>query len=161
LTLHKLNFALPHFFLSMLQTFTALWIHVVWSTKNREALLLKNVRVVLFPKMREIALEKGYHLDFINGVEDHVHCLFSMHPKHSVSEVVKHVKGASSHWLNGQNLINGPFQWQDGFAAIWVSPSNVQQVRNYIRNQETHHQKVGFEAELETLNNLIVCSHSP
>ena len=135
----------------MPQTFTALWVHLIWATKHREALLHKSVRIVLYKQIREIAVQKGYHLDFINGVEDHVHCLFSVGPSCSISQIAKNIKGASSHWLNEKGLIEGPFRWQDGYAAFSVSPSNVQRVRNYIRNQELHHKKVGFEAELELL----------
>ncbi len=111
----------------------------------------KSIRIPLYKQIRMIASQKGYHLDFINGVEDHVHCLFSVQPSCSISQIAKNVKGASSHWLNGQGLMEGPFEWQDGYAAFSVSPSNVQRVRNYIKNQELHHKTVGFEAELELL----------
>ncbi len=140
----------------MPQTFTALWVHLIWATKNREPILHKSIRIPLYKQIRIIAAQKGYQLDFINGVEDHVHCLFSVPPSLSISQIAKNIKGASSHWLNRQGLMEGPFEWQDGYAAFSVSPSNVQRVRNYIKNQETHHKTVGFEAELESLRTSII-----
>ncbi len=140
----------------MPQTFTALWVHLIWATKNREPILHKSIRIPLYKQIRIIAAQKGYHLDFINGVEDHVHCLFSVQPSCSISQIAKNVKGASSHWLNGQGLLEGPFDWQDGYAAFSVSPSNVQRVRNYIGNQEMHHKTVGFQAELESLKTSVI-----
>jgi putative transposase len=61
----------------MLQTFSALWIHMIWATKNREPLIHTGFKNQLYSEIRSIAEEKGYYLDFINGMEDHVHCLLS------------------------------------------------------------------------------------
>jgi putative transposase len=142
--------------LSMPQTFSSVWIHLIWATKNRESVLHAGLRFKLYDAIRTIAEGKGYHLDFINGVEDHLHCLISLAPKFSISEVAKQIKGASSRWVNENSLMEGLFEWQDGYAAISVSPSNIQKVRNYIRNQESHHQTLSFHEELEKFKKMTI-----
>jgi len=66
----------------MPQTFHQIWIHLVWATKKRALILIESKRKVIFQHIKESALAKGYYLDMINGVEDHVHCLISLQPKH-------------------------------------------------------------------------------
>ncbi len=133
----------------MTRSYINIWIHTVWSTKHREPLLAKKWRIELFKKMRQIAEEKEYKLDFINGVEDHVHCLFSLKATQNIAQIMKNVKGVSSRWLNQQDYIEGAFTWQEGYYAISVSPDRVPTVRNYIRNQEQHHKTSSLDDELK------------
>ena len=105
----------------------------------------------MYTKIREIAIENDYHLDFINGVADHVHCLISIKPSQSISDVSKYLKGGSSRWINDGNFAETYFDWQDGFAAFSVSPGNLNNVRNYIKNQEKHHHEMTFKDELVML----------
>ncbi len=134
-----------------MQKYYALWIHLVWTTKNRQLLISNKLKMPLYKKIQEICKEKGYHLDFINGVEDHIHLLISLNPKFAVSDVVKNIKGLSQKWARESELIEDYFEWQDGYAVISVSPSVVPKVRNYIRNQEKKHKKetLTFDEELE------------
>ncbi len=135
-----------------MQKYYALWVHLVWTTKNRKPLISKELKLPLYRKIQEICKDKEYHLDFINGVEDHVHLLISLNPKFAVSDVVKNIKGISQKWARESELIEDYFEWQDGYAVISVSPSIVPKVRDYIRNQEIKHKKetFNFEKELET-----------
>ena len=135
----------------MQHTFFKLWIHLVWSTKGREPLLFDKIQKNIFFHIKEKGSEKGYHLDVINGTEDHLHCLLSLHPKYAISEIVNDLKGESSHWINEQNLIKPKFLWQRGFGAFSVSESNVKKIRKYILNQEEHHRKMSFKEEWEIL----------
>ena len=82
-------------------------------------------------------------------MEDHVHLLMEIKPKFSISDVVKNIKGLTWEWIRAQNLSKRYFGWQDGFAAISVSPSQLNRVRQYIRNQEAHHKKLSFENEMK------------
>ncbi len=134
------------------QSYSNLWIHVIWATKYRESLISKEIKYLLYDYIREICRELDYHLDFINGVEDHVHLLFSLNPVHSISDMVKNIKGKSWAWMLKQNLIEDYFTWQDGYSAFSVSPQNVQRVRNYIKNQEKHHSKYSYEQEIDKIN---------
>jgi putative transposase len=52
---------------------------------------------------------------------DHIHALFLLNPQKSISEVIKQIKGSSSHFVNHQNLIDEKFAWQTGYAAYSVS----------------------------------------
>lgn len=134
---------------NMSHTYYKIWIHVVWGTKNRQPLMAKQVRNEIFQHIEKKAKDEGYRLDAINGVADHIHCLISLQPKHSISEVVNKLKGESSHWINHERIIPGRFVWQGGFAAFSVGESQVDRVRAYIRNQEKHHQRMSFEFEVQ------------
>ncbi len=144
-----------------MQKYYSLWVHLVWTTKNRKPLISKELKLPLYRKIQEICKEKEYHLDFINGVEDHVHLLISLNPKFAVSDVVKNIKGLSQKWARESELIEDYFEWQDGYAVISVSPSVVPKVRDYIRNQEEKHKKAtfNFDKELETFvkNSAVIC----
>ena len=135
-----------------MQKYYALWVHLVWTTKNRKPLISKELKFPLYRKIQEICKDKEYHLDFMNGVEDHIHLLISLNPKFAVSDVVKNIKGLSQKWVRESELIEDYFEWQDGYAVISVSPSVVPKVRDYIRNQEKKHKKetFDFDKELET-----------
>jgi len=114
----------------------------------------KGSKYKLYDKIRSIAIEKKYHLDFINGMEDHIHCLLSLSTVQNVSTIAKDLKGGSSNWVNENNLGDGMFNWQDGYSAFSVSPGNVIKVRNYIRNQEKHHLGMSYSDELEKLKKM-------
>ena len=137
--------------LIMQKTFFKIWIHLVWSTKSREPILIDKIRKDVFFHIRETAAENDYHLDMVNGMENHLHCLLSLNPKYAISDVVNELKGESSHWINDQNLLKVKFAWQRGLGAFSVSESNVKQVRKYILKQEEHHRKVTFKQEWESL----------
>ena len=132
-------------------SYKSVWIHFIWSTKNRQPLLIENIRLKLYDYIREICKELDYYLDFINGVEDHVHLLMSLHPSDRIAGMAKNIKGKSWEWMRDQCLIEEYFSWQDGYAVYSVSPSDVQRVRNYIANQEEHHRFVTLDEELEQL----------
>ena len=93
----------------MSQTYYKLWVHFIWSTKNRQPLMQKEIRWKIFNHISNNAKEEGYHLDAINGVADHIHCLISLQPKYSVNEVVNKLKGESSHWINHEGVTSTRF----------------------------------------------------
>ena len=135
----------------MSQTYYKIWLHIVWSTKDRFPFLSPEIRKQLFPHIHKIASENEYYLSLINGMEDHLHCLFSLNPKFAISKMINVIKGESSHWLNEQKLLKAHFSWQRGFAAFSVSESNVEKIRKYILNQEKHHRKMSFIEEWNLL----------
>lgn len=89
----------------------------------------------------------GCKVRIINGMPDHIHILFLLHPQKSVSDIVKQTKGSSSHWINQNDLVNGKFAWQVGYGIFSVSETNVHKVQNYIKNQKEHHKKKTFKEE--------------
>ena len=129
--------------------FIKIWIHLVWATKKREPLLTKDIRQLVFKHIRENAVIKNIHVDFVNGHVDHVHCLISLHPEQTISKVVQLIKGESSCWINKNNLCKEHFEWQDEYFAVSVSESGVNKVREYIKNQEEHHSKKTFQEEYD------------
>jgi putative transposase len=133
----------------MSQNFHALWVHLVWSTKNREPLITREIKWPLYEIIREVCKQKGYYLDHVNGIADHVHLLMEIKPKFAISDIVKDIKGLSWDWARNQQLIEEYFSWQDGFAVFSVSPSQLYKVRQYIRNQEIHHKRISFEDEMK------------
>ena len=128
-------------------SYTRVWIHFVWSTKNREPLLNKAIRRKVFEHMFQTARSKGIQVDFINGYTDHVHCLAALGPEQSLAMIMHQIKGESSRWINKNCLTPVKFEWQTQYYAASVSASNVERVREYIRNQEQHHSKKTFQQE--------------
>jgi REP element-mobilizing transposase RayT len=102
-----------------------IWIHLIWSTKNREPVLAREFRQQLFTHIRENARTKGIYLDFINGYVEHVHTLISLGPDESIAKVAQLLKGESSHWINQQRLMPTKLEWQDEYVAVSVSNSMV------------------------------------
>ncbi len=133
----------------MPKTFSSVWIHAIWTTKERNPFLNKKFRVELCTNIRENTREKGMLVDMINAVEDHMHCLFRLLPPQSISEIMKQIKGASSFWINDNNLLPIKFKWQQGFGVLSVNPREVNKVRRYIKNQEQHHKKWHLDDELK------------
>ncbi len=127
--------------------FVKVWIHLVWTTKNRTPFLEKEIRKLVFDHIRSNATDKGIYIDFINGYVDHVHCLVSLKSDQTIAKVMQLIKGESAFWINKQKLIKTKFGWQEEYFAISVSESQVEKVRNYIKNQEVHHQKTSFDQE--------------
>ena len=128
-------------------SYVRIWIHSVWGTKNREPILARESRQILFNHIRDNAKSKHIYVDTVNGYAEHVHCLFGLGADMTVSKVLQLIKGESSHWSNLDHLLKTKLEWADEYFAISVSESNVGRVREYIRNQEEHHRKTSFTEE--------------
>ncbi len=127
--------------------YVKIWVHLVWTAKNREPLLNDKIRYQVFDHIRKNAIDKCIYIDSINGHHEHVHCLISLGSGQNIDKILMLLKGESSHWIN-INMISGKkFEWQDEYFAVSVSESAVNQVRKYIKNQEEHHRKKSFQEE--------------
>jgi REP element-mobilizing transposase RayT len=131
--------------------YVKVWIHFVWTTKNRLPLLTDGIRAQVFQHIRENARQKGIFIDHINGWREHVHCLISLGTDQTIAQIVKLLKGESSRWINQQNLCPAKFQWQHEYFAVSVCESILDKTRDYIKNQEVHHSKKPFEDEFEAM----------
>ena len=129
------------------------WIHFVWSTKNREPYLHDEIRAKVFAHIRKNARAKNIHIDFINGHVDHVHCLVSLGTDQTIEKIMQLIKGESSFWINKSGLCKTKFGWQDEYFAVSVSEASVPGVRKYIANQEEHHRTKSFKDEFEGFMN--------
>ena len=133
-------------------SFLKIYIHFVWSTKNRIPYLdTLDLRLNVWKHIKENGKEKGIFIDQVNGYSDHCHCLISLSTNQTIEKVVQLIKGESSFWINKNNLIEEKFAWQDEYFAVSVSESMIDSVRNYIKNQETHHYKKTYQDEFEEL----------
>ncbi|HWK05569.1 MAG TPA: transposase [Puia sp.] len=126
-----------------------LFVHVLWSVYQREPLLSKPVRKILFAHMQKDGEERGLKIVSINGVEDHIHCLVQLMPSQNLIQVVKSIKTGSSRWLNENKFLPTPFEWEESYAAYSVSPSGLKQVIDFIGKQEEYHKSKTLESELE------------
>jgi len=133
----------------MSHSLNKIWIHAIWSTKERLPLIHPTVETKIHQYIAEQLREQGCLLRIINGMPDHIHCLFLLSPQKSIAEVVKQIKGSSSHFVNQNNLILEKFAWQTGYAAYSVSESVVDKVFQYIKNQKQHHTKKTFQQEYD------------
>ncbi|MDP2887959.1 MAG: IS200/IS605 family transposase [Bacteroidota bacterium] len=130
-------------------SYVKIWLHCVWSTKNRTCIIPKSFRPALLKHFREDANEKNIALDYINAHEDHVHALINLGKQQNLSTVMQYLKGESSFWINSQKILSCQFSWQDDYFAVSVSHSHVDRVRQYIKNQDEHHKKISWEEEVE------------
>ena len=135
-------------------SFVRIWVHVVFSTHNREPLLDSQMRSKLMSHIKENCRSKEIFLDSIGGWSEHMHLLVSLGREQNIAKVVMLIKGESAHWINQQNWFCGKFRWQDDYYAISVSESQFAEVRAYIARQEQHHKAVPFEREIASLDGL-------
>ena len=139
----------------MPHSYNKIWIHAIWATKNRIPLIAAPIEKQVFNFMRRQFEESGCPVRIINGMPDHVHCLFLLNPQKSISEVIKQVKGSTSHFINEQDLIKEKFAWQTGYASYSVSESVLKKVFQYIEQQKQHHAKKSFQQEYDEFIKLI------
>lgn len=132
-------------------SFTKIWIHCVWSTKNFNKFLTPQIRPIVFKHIKDVAVQKDIFIDFINGYYDHAHALISQGRDQTISQIMQSIKGESSHWINKNKFTSRHFMWQDDYWAASVSPSDVPVVRNYIKYQAVHHRTVSLEYEIRCL----------
>lgn len=130
-------------------SYVRLWVHLVFSTKNRAALLKKEIRPKVYDHIVQNCKEKDILLKAINGYTEHLHCLISLGKDQTISKVAQLIKGESSFWINKHGLTSEKFLWQDDYFAISVSESKMPQVFKYIQQQEIHHQKKTFAEEVD------------
>ena len=128
-------------------SFVKIWIHAVWTVKNREPILDQDIRKILFEHIHKNAIEKEIFMDTVGGYNNHVHCLFRLRNSQSVDNVMQLIKGESSFWFNKSELSGLKLTWQKEYFAVSVSESNVEKVRSYIQNQEEHHKKKTWDDE--------------
>ena len=92
----------------------SIYIHFVWSTKNRVPhLKTKAIRETMWQHIKANGKLKGIFIDFVNGYQEHCHCLVSLGTEQTISKVMQLIKGESAFWFNKQNLIKEKFEWQD------------------------------------------------
>jgi REP element-mobilizing transposase RayT len=135
----------------MLHSYVKVYVHFVWSTKNREPFLGDEVRPKVQNHVLIYAQTKNISIDTIGIQKEHIHLLVSMRSNQNIDDVAKLLKGESSHWINSENLIKPKFSWQRGYGAFSISPSHLDAVRTYINNQDEHHRNKSYSEEVADL----------
>jgi putative transposase len=107
----------------------------------------KGLRDEVFKYMSGIITNKGQKPIIVNGVDDHVHAFIGLKPSMALSDLVRNVKNNSTNFINDHAWINGKFSWQEGYGAFSYSHSQIENVFNYILNQEAHHSRQTFKKE--------------
>ncbi|HLG16900.1 MAG TPA: IS200/IS605 family transposase [Blastocatellia bacterium] len=130
-----------------IHSYSRCWLHLTWVTLKRERVLPKNPATKLSGFLYDYAESKGVYMKINYVNPEHVHALIDLPTKYSIEEVMKLLKGASSHWTNENRLIPEHFSWGRGYGAFSVSHSMVDAVAKYIANQEEHHRKKTFAEE--------------
>ncbi len=130
-------------------SYVKIWIHCVWGTKNRVPCLYPGRKYEVINHIRTNAASKDIHIDFLNGHTEHLHCLLMLGCDQALSKVMQLIKGESAHWINKIQLIKTRFEWADEYYAASISESHINRVRNYIRNQESHHRSKTWDQECE------------
>ena len=131
----------------MSQSYTCLCYHVIFATKGREPSITAEVQKRLYDYIGGIIKGENGYLLAVGGVADHVHLLIVLHPQSSVAEVMRLVKANSSKWVHETFPGKNRFTWQVGYGAFTVSFSNIDQVKQYIADQERHHRGATFDEE--------------
>jgi REP element-mobilizing transposase RayT len=136
----------------MPQSLSAVYIHLVFSTKERRPFLRdKVIQESLHAYLGAVSKQIECPPLKVGGVEDHVHLVCRLARTITQAEWVKELKRVSSIWIKEQSPEYVDFQWQGGYAAFSVSQSNLPEVSEYIARQESHHRKMSFQDELRAL----------
>ena len=131
----------------MAGTFSQIYIQYVFAVRGRQNLLQKQWRTEVFKYISGIIKGKNQKPIIVNGVADHVHVFVGLKPSMNISDLVRDVKNNSSNFINEQKWVNGKFSWQEGYGAFSYSHSQLDNVYQYIANQEQHHRKKTFREE--------------
>jgi REP element-mobilizing transposase RayT len=131
----------------MANSYTSLFIHIIFSTNNRDRVLSPAVRDRLWPYMGGIARQNRMRAVSIGGTADHAHLLLLIPPVMPVAKAVQLIKGGSSKWLHENYVPLRKFSWQEGYGAFSIGASQAESVSGYIARQEEHHRIRTFQEE--------------
>ena len=131
----------------MANTYTSLFYHIIFSTKNREPWLVPDIEQRVWAFIGGIARSHKMTAVQVGGIEDHIHALVMAPPTIAPCQIAQILKGESSKWIHEEFSTLKNFGWQDGYGAFTVSKSNIADVISYIQNQREHHRNITFQEE--------------
>ena len=136
----------------MPQSFAQIYLHIVFSTKYRQPLILPEIEDKLYAYIAGIIKKLGGIPIQINGMPDHIHILATLPRTITIAKYLEEIKRNSSRWIKTQGILYQHFAWQNGYGAFSVSQSQTNRVDRYIRNQKVHHKRQDtFKREFEAL----------
>lgn len=131
----------------MANTYHQIYLQTVFAVKYRKAMIHKSWKERLFGVIGNLIKEAHCKTIIVNGAAGHVHCFIGLKPVVSISDLMKTVKAKSSKYINDNKLTRTRFEWQEGYGVFSYGQSQMNNVYNYILNQETHHKKQTFKDE--------------
>jgi REP element-mobilizing transposase RayT len=131
----------------MANTYTQIYLQLVFSPMGHENLITKNIKEELQKYTTGIIQNRKHKLLAINFMPDHVHIFIGYNPSQSLPDLLRDIKSNSSHFINEKKWMPGRFQWQEGYGGFSYSRSQIDDVIKYINNQEEHHKKSTFKEE--------------
>jgi REP element-mobilizing transposase RayT len=137
--------------LIMANTFTQIYIQIVFSVRNRLKLIDPLWEDELYRYISGLIKQKGEKCLSVNGMPDHIHIFIGMSPDCILSDLVREIKKSTNRFIKTKGLIKGPFYWQVGYGAFSYSHSQLDRVIKYILNQKKHHRVLSFEEEYKDL----------
>ena len=133
----------------MRSPYLQLYIHLVWSTLERAPLIPYEVQKRLYDAICKRCTDLKCTPLAIGGVEDHIHLLVQLHPSVALADLVKDIKGATSHLMNHEICPGMNFRWQGAYGAFSIRANEVSKVRSYILAQTQHHANGVLMSEFE------------
>jgi len=131
----------------MADTYTQIYIQVVFAVKGREELIHHSWEEQLYKYITGIVQNKEQKMLAINGIPDHIHFLIGMKPTCCLSDLVREIKKSSNDFIKDNKLSKFKFSWQEGYGAFSYSHSQLDNVIAYILNQKQHHKEKTFKEE--------------
>ena len=131
----------------MPRTFSQIYLQVVFAVQGRQNLIGKSWKEYLNKYISGIITNKDQKSIIVNGTSDHIHLFIGLKPSMNISELVRDIKNNSSNFINKNGLVKGKFAWLESYGVFSYSHSQINQVYNYILNQEQHHHKKTFKEE--------------
>ena len=116
-----------------------LYVHLIWATWDRLPFITPEIERRLYRNIESEAQGQGCAVLALNCTDDHVHLLVSIPATISIADLVKQVKGVSSHFVNDELHPTRDFKWQASYGAFSVSRWDVDRIVNYIKHQKEHH----------------------
>jgi putative transposase len=127
----------------------ALFLHLVWATWDRLPLITPDIERRLYRNIESEARKQGCTVLALNGTEDHVHLLVIFPATITIADLLKHVKGVSSRFINETLRPPAQFKWQGSYGAFTVSRWDVARIKEYIKRQKEHHRSGELVPEFE------------
>jgi len=135
----------------MVDTYTQIYIQIIFSVQNRLPLINSEWEEDLYKYISGFTSNKGQKMLQINGTSNHLHILVAMTPDCCLSDFVRELKKSSNQFIKKNGFVRSRFRWQRGYSAFSYDNSDLDEVINYIRNQKEHHKRVSLRDEHLTL----------
>lgn len=135
----------------MANTYTQMYIQLVFAVKGRESLIHQSWREDLYKYITGIVQNYGHKMLQINGMPDHVHIFIGYDPNQKIPELVEHIKTDSNRYIKSKKFCKYKFHWQSGYGSFTYSRSQIGRVVRYIENQEEHHRRKSFKEEYKEM----------